>query len=271
MGRLGCRRGGLFSVDTHHGNAFGLDGYHASTYGDSFADVYDDWYTDLDDSDFVGFVASVLPGGAASILELGVGTGRLLARLRELRRASDRLVGIDSSDKMLDIARRRFAGADDVVLHTGDFSTTVPDGPHDMVFIGYNTLFNLPDESSVASCFRAVAGQLARDGSMCIDAVAPVATQGGDDVSVRTMTTGEVVLSISRHDVEGQRITGQFVQFTHEGKTSLRPWVVRYFTPPQLDEIADRSGLRLIERFADGNRTTHTADSPRHISRYGPK
>lgn len=252
-------------------HAFGMDGYGAATYGDSFADVYDDWYADLDDADFVTSLATVLPDGPASILELGVGTGRLLARLIELRgTVNDRVVGVDSSDRMLEVARRKLSGTQ-VELVLGDFSTDLPDGPFDLVFVGYNTLFNLPDENAVESCFASVAQHLAPGGSLCIDAVAPVSSQGGDDVSVRTMTSGEVVLSITRHDIDDQRITGQFVQFTHGERVTLRPWVVRYFTPVQMDSIADRAGLTLIERHADGSGTTYTSQSPRHISRYGPK
>lgn len=255
----------------HDTNAFGMDGYDASSYGDAFADVYDDWYTDLDDSDFIGFMTDVLPEGPASILELGVGTGRLMERLIRSRGGiADRVIGVDSSDKMLDVARRRLATSGASLVH-GDFSISIPRGPHDLVFVGYNTLFNLPDESAVSSCFTTVAAHLAPGGSFCIDAVSPVSVDGGDDVTVRTMTSGEVVLAITRHDIGDQRITGQFVQFTDGERVRLRPWVVRYFTPTQLDDIADRTGLRLIERHADGHGAPYTPESPRHISRYGRK
>jgi hypothetical protein len=54
---------------------YGIPGYDAATYGESFADVYDDWYSDLDDNDFIRYVASQLPDRPATVLELGVGTG----------------------------------------------------------------------------------------------------------------------------------------------------------------------------------------------------
>ena len=54
-----------------------VDGYTSATYGDAFADVYDDWYGDLADRDAtITTVAALTPAGGR-VLELGVGTGRL--------------------------------------------------------------------------------------------------------------------------------------------------------------------------------------------------
>ncbi|MEX2626437.1 MAG: hypothetical protein WD225_06110, partial [Ilumatobacteraceae bacterium] len=66
-----------------------MQGYGPASYGDGFADVYDDWYADV--SDVAATVACITelagppgagpadagPPGAGSVLELGVGTGRL--------------------------------------------------------------------------------------------------------------------------------------------------------------------------------------------------
>ena len=50
--------------------------YLCSTYGDSFADVYDDWYQQVTDVDgTANFIAGLSDG--LEVLELGVGTGRL--------------------------------------------------------------------------------------------------------------------------------------------------------------------------------------------------
>ena len=70
-----------------------------STYGDSFADVYDDWYADVSDIDAtVAAVARLADGGA--VLELGVGTGRLALPLAA---TGTPVVGIDASQAMLDL------------------------------------------------------------------------------------------------------------------------------------------------------------------------
>lgn len=249
-------------------NPFGMAGYGASTYGDSFADVYDDWYSDLDDADFVEGLAYALPETPMRILELGVGTGRLISQLLALRpEANDTIVGVDSSAPMLDAASAR-SFPDHVSLVLCDFSTSLPEGRFDLIFVGYNTLFNLPDENAMLSCFALVADHLSPGGVFAIDVVSPLADQPGDHVSVRTMATREVVLAISTHDATSQRITGQFVQFTDGATARLRPWSVRYFTPTQLDALAIEAGLALVTRHADGKGAEYTPDSFRHVSRY---
>ncbi|CAB4620052.1 unannotated protein [freshwater metagenome] len=249
-------------------NPFGIAGYDATTYGESFADVYDEWYADLDDQDFIASVAASLPARDTRILELGVGTGRLVRALRELRtNYNDTIIGVDTSEAMLSIARKADLGTATELL-TMDFSKALPDGPFDAIFVGYNTLFNLPNKEAIAECMRLVASRLALNAHFHVDVVHPVPADHSDHMRIRTMTTGEVVLSISRHDEAEQRITGQFVQFTNGQQTRLRPYSVRYVNPEQLDDIALSAGLTLVTRHADGNGTPISPDSHRHVSRY---
>ena len=250
---------------------FGIAGYTETTYGDSFADVYDDWYADLNDADFMVGVVATLPTHNARILELGVGTGRLITQLLEQRsQFTDTIVGIDSSEAMLSVARGR-SFPSHVELVCADFSRTLPDGPFDAIFVGYNTLFNLPDTDALLSCLSLVSQRLSPTGIFHVDAVMPMPDEVGDNVTVRTMTTNEVVLSISSHNADDQRIIGQFVQFMHGGQTRLRPWSVRYWTPQQLDTHASTHGLTLLSRHGDGSGAQFTNSSPRHVSRYQRK
>jgi ubiquinone/menaquinone biosynthesis C-methylase UbiE len=251
-------------------NPYGVDGYDASTYGDSFAAVYDQWYSDLDDADFLESIVSSLPPQSVRVLELGVGTGRLVAQWLSLRPTSnDTIIGIDSSEAMLKIAHQKNFPAS-VSFMQGDFSEQLPTGPFDVVFIGYNTLFNVPDESALQTCIGHVARVLAPSGSLFIDAVIPNSKEASTHESMQTMATGEEVLATSHHDPISQRITGTFTHLGHEHASQVRSFAVRYFTPSQLDAIAEQSGLALFSRYADGRHTAFTSDSHRHISRYSP-
>jgi len=247
---------------------YGIPGYDAATYGESFADVYDDWYADLSDEDFIASVATALPTRPARILELGVGTGRLIRQLRALRNGyEDTIIGVDTSEAMLTIARSSNLGPTTTLLNM-DFSESLPDGPFDAVFVGYNTFFNLPTTDAMQQCMRLVASRLEQGAFFHIDVVHPRPSGESDHMRIRTMTTGEVVLSISRHDEDAQRIIGQFVQFTDGQQTRLRPYSVRYVNPQQLDDLAQSAGLQLVSRHADGNETPIAPDSDRHVSRY---
>lgn len=251
-------------------NPYGVDGYDASTYGDSFAAVYDQWYSDLDDADFLEFIVTSLPPQSVRVLELGVGTGRLVAQWLSLRSTSnDTIIGIDSSEAMLQIAQEKNFPNSVSFVH-GDFAEQLPIGPFDVVFIGYNTLFNVPDEAALQDCISTVAHVLAPSGSLYIDAVIPNSTEASTHESMQTMATGEEVLATSHHDPLSQRITGTFTHLGPEQGSQIRSFAIRYFTPPQLDAIAEQSGLSLFSRYADGRQTAFTSDSHRHISRYSP-
>ena len=239
-----------------------MRGYESSTYGDAFADVYDDWYRDLGDIDTaVAFLSGLAHGGSA--LELGVGTGRLAV---PLRRSVGSVTGIDSSQKMLD----RLASNDPdgrVVGVLGDMVDDLPVGPFDLVIAAYNTLFNLLTADRQVQCFRAVASQLASGGSFVVEAFVPQ-PHTGSQVSVRTVAADRVVLSASIHHAGDQRADGQFVEFTEAGGVRLFPWSIRWTEPEQLDDMAIRGGLELHERWADYDRSTFDSASARHVSVY---
>lgn len=249
-------------------NAYGIKGYTAATYGDSFADVYDDWYSDLDDHDFVASIVRDLPPQPVRILELGVGTGRLVQQLIDLRLGiTDSIVGVDSSQAMLDKAsQRNFSQS--VSLGVADFAQSLPSGTFDVIFIGYNTLFNLPDEFAVRACMQLVAERLSESGHFYFDVVRPVGNNTEVHRRIRTASADELVLSVSQHHPTAQRITGQFIQFVRSNGVRIRPYSVKYFSPDQLDEMAHDCGLRLVARTEDGDGTLFTVDSPRHISKY---
>lgn len=239
-----------------------------SAYGDAFADVYDAWYSDLADDDFVTALAAKLPNKPARILELGVGTGRLLRKLVDIRAPHcDALVGVDASEKMLDLAR--VAGVDSFAqLECQDFSQELPSGPFDAIFVGYNTLFNLPSKEAIQSCLSLVANRLATTGFFLCDLVIPRGDDYEEFSEERRAPNGDRVTSSSRHDPRAQHIAGEFVHTTLNGQVITRPWSVHYVTPPQLDELAVIAGLALHQRTADGNGTPFTDDSSRHISTY---
>ena len=53
-----------------------MEDYHPRTYGEAFADVYDEWYADVTDTAACVAAVARLAGGGP-VLEMGAGTGRL--------------------------------------------------------------------------------------------------------------------------------------------------------------------------------------------------
>ena len=244
-----------------------MDGYGRSTYGDAFADVYDEWYQHVSDVDAtVAFVSDCTArSDDRHVLELGVGTGRLAIPLAE---AGLDVTGVDSSAMMLD----RLATNDpDALVERvcGDMVDDLPPGPFGVVLVAYNTLFNLESAERQADLFAAVAARLAPRGRFVVEAFVPddPAPQGSS-VAIRTLTANRVVLLATVHDAATQRADGQFIEFSETGGVRLRPWSIRYASPEELDAMAGAAGLALLERFEDVHRVPFVGESPRHLSVY---
>ena len=261
----------MIEVDERHRTnaTFGrVEGYSASSYGDAFADVYDDWYHGV--SDVAATVAELLElAGNGPVLELGVGTGRLAMPLAEA--GADRglrVVGVDASTAMLErLAARDPVGRVDAIH--GDMIDDLPTGPFSLVFVAYNTLFNLTAPGAHAACFEAVAARLLPGGRFVVEAFVPWdPPRRGDDISVRTLTADRVVLSISVHHPDDRTAEGQFVELSEADGVRLRPWSIRYATPTELDRIAADAGLELEHRWEGFGGMAFTEASERHVSIY---
>ena len=242
-----------------------MDGYTDSTYGDAFADVYDEWYAGISDVattiDLLVEIAGAVP--SSPVLELGVGTGRLAIPLAAKGLT---VVGLDSSSAML----AKLAANDDtgsVTACRGDMVDDQPAGPFGLVFVAYNTFFNLLTESRQQDCFRAVADRLLPGGAFVIEAFVPE-PQPGSSVAVRSMTMDSVVLSVSTHDETTQTAQGHYISISESGGVRMRPWAIRYASVAELDAMAAASGFRLDSRWENADRTSFTTDSPRHVSVY---
>lgn len=240
-----------------------MDGYRRDTYGESFADVYDEWYAGITDAEGTADVVAAWAGPGGRVLELAVGTGRLA--LPMAARGLD-VHGIDASPSMLEQLRVHDTDAA-VTAVLGDMVDDLPDGPFDVVLIAYNSLFNLESAARQQACFAAVAARLAPGGRFAVEAFVPDEREG-PVVAVRSMTASEVVLSISQHDPAAQRAYGQFVQFVDGDRVRLRPWSIRYATPDELDAMAAASGLVRTERWEDFERHPFEVDSPQHVTVY---
>ena len=247
-------------------------------YGDAFADVYDDWYGELFDTDAAVDALAAL-AGPGPVLELGVGTGRLAIPLAARGLT---VIGVDGSAAMLDRMADKPGGdrvhplcADMAALFDDEGSPPTgvrlgPDaeGSFRLVFAAYNTFFNLDSEPAQRRCLAQCARLLAPGGGLAIEAFVPT---DGDvartSLDVRSVSVDGVVLTATEHEPAAQLITGQHVQISEAG-IRLRPWSVRYLTPEQLDLLAADAGLARAERWGgwDGRPFDDGCDT--HVSVY---
>jgi SAM-dependent methyltransferase len=247
-----------------------VTGWDPATYGERFAPVYDNWYGNAPDTDAavetLASLASV--SGGRRILELGVGTGRLALPLAA--RGFD-VHGIDASRSMVERLRAK-PGGDGVTVTVADFATVPVDGAFDLVFVAYNTLFNLPTPEAQRSCLAAVADRLVPDGRFVVEAFVPDPARHEREmgVEVRGVELDRVLLHVFRHEPADRTIVNQTVVLAHGQPAAIYPARLRYASPEELDAMAADAGLVLRQRWAGWDRQPYLADaSPIHVSMYG--
>ena len=243
-----------------------MEGYDASTYGERFADVYDEWYGDVTDVAATVAVLTSLAGGGP-VLELGVGTGRLAIPLVE---GGLEVHGIDASPAMLERLRAK-PGGGAVHATVGDFADAGPAHPDGfaLAFVAFNTLFNLATAEAQQRCFTNVAGRLRPGGAFVVEAFVPDpdAAPAGAGLTTRSIGVDHVELQATLADLGAQTISGSTVTITASGIT-LRPWHIRWATPDQLDGMAATAGLERATRWSGWDQADHVPDDTRHVTVY---
>ncbi len=244
--------------------------YSHNEYGDIFADVYDDWYHDLDDIDAcVSALIELAERG--TVLELGVGTGRIAVPLA-IRGADAGIdvVGIDSSPLMLEQLLAKAPPSAPIWAVLGHMVRDMPSGPFALILIAYNTLFNLLSAGEQRECLGAAAMRLAPGGHIVVDCFVPNNELPNYIEPFQQRTTPEgVVLSEATVDTAQQRIDGVFTEVRNDGSKTTRNWQVRYSGIEEIDAMADAAGLKCEQRWSDYEQHPFTKSSSRHISVYG--
>jgi SAM-dependent methyltransferase len=212
----------------------------------------------------VEFLSGLATGGPA--LELAIGSGRVALPLAERGIAVD---GIEASPEMVDLLRAK-PGGDRIPVVIGDLADVAVPGPYPLVYLVFNTLFNLTGAGRQEDCFRNVAKVLAPGGAFVIEAFVPDPAAFDRDeqqVQVRSVTEESVTVRLHRYDRAAQTFLRQTITFT-DGGVQLRPFGMHYRWPGQIDELATAAGLRLDARYATWQRAPFGPESTDHISVY---
>ena len=235
-------------------------------YGESFADVYDDWYGDVTDAAATArFVAARHRWGP--VLELGVGTGRVGAAP-----AGSGLLG----------DRPRCLGSDAGGLRRPGEGPTRDSGS------------GRPGDAAVSACVRCGTARVQHvvqppvrrppTGALRPGGAAAHERRGAGgrnherrrvDRRPHPFPRGQSLPSRRRDDggdcarSDAQTITGQHLDL-RSGGARARPWLLRWSTVSQLDSFAADAGLRLAERYASWDGATFSAASSAAVSVYRP-
>ena len=242
--------------------------YSDNPYGDNFADIYDEWYRDLDNIDeVVALVLSLAENG--SVYELGIGTGRLALPIALAGESSGvRVSGIDSSQAMLDqlTAKPR---AELITATLGHMVRDMAPGPFSVVLLAYNTLFNLLSAQEQQQCLIRCAESLAPGGHIIVDCFipSPDMPEHSGPTPHRSSSRGYITSEVHVNKAD-QSIDGVFIEVVDE-QAVRREWKVRYASTQEIDTMASTAGLQLEQRWETYSKDPFTEHSRRHISVYG--
>jgi SAM-dependent methyltransferase len=128
---------------------------------DGFARIYDAWSADMTED--VDFYVELAREAEGPVVELAVGTGRVAIPIAE--RTGKRVIGIDSSPAMLDVARERAAAAGvELDLQLGDMRDFMATEPAALVICPFRALLHLPTWRDRRTVFERVAAALGPGG-----------------------------------------------------------------------------------------------------------
>jgi SAM-dependent methyltransferase len=144
-------------------------GHRRLSWDDAFANRYAQWSARMTAD--VPFYVELARGADGPVVELAIGNGRVAIPVAQA--TGQRVIGIDSSPAMLDLARAAAAEARvDLDLREGDMRDLVLEAPAALIYCPYRALLHLPTWADRRQVFERVAASLQPGGRFAWNAFA---------------------------------------------------------------------------------------------------
>jgi len=242
----------------------GASGYEGF-FGDDVASSYDAGAVEMFDPAVVDPVLDVLArlAGTGRALELAIGTGRIALPLAA---RGVPVAGIDDSEAMVAHLRAK-PGGEEIEVAIGDFATTRVPGEFALVYVVFNTIFNLVTQDAQVACFENAARHLAEGGRFVLETHVPELQRLPPGQTVIPFRADPGGLSFDVYDVVTQRFSSQHFHFSGQGVRAT-PVELRYAWPAELDLMARIAGLSLEGRSGGWRGEPFTGLCRSHVSVY---
>ena len=243
-----------------------MEGYGRKTFGELNAERYDTLYEDsmaLETRDSVDRLAELARGGR--VLELAIGTGRVAIPLAA-RGLS--VHGIEASEAMVAQLREK-PGGSAIPVVIGDMADARVEGTFDLIYLVFNTIFNLTTQEAQVRCFHNAARHLSAEGVFVVETVVPDLTGfvDGQRMKASWARMDSARFEVAMHDPVSQTVQFQRIVMSETG-TRMCPHFMRYAWPSELDLMAQLAGLECRDRWAWWDCSPFTADSKSHVTVY---
>ena len=212
------------------------------------------------------------------MLELGCGTGRVLI---PTARAGASITGLDLSELMLDVCRRKLAAelpdvrARAVLVH-GDMTSFSRETKFALITVPFRAFQHLISVEQQLACLACVRDHLTEDGTLALDVFRPsirLLVAGPEEEPVEDcpespLPDGRTVRRTNRRtavDLWNQQIQVEFEYYLKDTAGSIEhfreSFPMRYFFRYELEHLLARAGMRVIERYGGFDRSAMTGDS----------
>jgi SAM-dependent methyltransferase len=209
---------------------------------DAIAELYDPWSRSVVED--VSFYVEEAQGAGGTIVELGVGTGRIA-----IPTASEgiRVIGVDSSPGMLEVCRQHaeLAGVADLLdLRLGDLRDPPVTERVRLVTCPFRAFLHLMTDEERLSALRAARGLLEPGGRLVFDVFAP----GRDDIEEthgRWIEREPGIWERADWDEAAQTLTLSVRDDDGDGSTMTLAWV----QPERWRQLLGEAGLQLVALY----------------------
>jgi SAM-dependent methyltransferase len=208
----------------------------ASPY-DSIARLYDPWSASVTED--VEFYVEEARAAGGPVVELACGTGRIAV---PIAKAGIRLIGVDGSAAMLEVAREygRDEGVDALLdLRHGDLREPPVGERVALVLIPFRSLLHMTTEADRLRALAAARELLLPGGKLVFDVFAP-SREDVEDTHGRWLEREPGIFERADWD-EGERTLTLSVRRGEEASTMLLAWL----SPPEWRQLLDHAGFDL--------------------------
>ena len=246
-----------------------LTGYEPARYGEVVGENYDSLYPGVDsetDSAVARLADLARSRKQCSVLEFGIGTGRLALPLHKL---GVRVAGIDGSERMVSQLRAKPSGPE-IEVAIGDYRhTRFGDEAFSVVVLAFNGIFDPRGVEAQLDIFRNAACHLAPGGFFVIESWVMTDEQRNGSWSVMPRYVGDqhVELQLARFDLARNSIERTLVHLRPRGLEFVTV-TDTYASPGELDIMAQVTGLRRVARYSRWDGSEFSISSTNHVTVY---
>jgi cyclopropane fatty-acyl-phospholipid synthase-like methyltransferase len=203
--------------------------------------------------------------GGQSVLELGIGTGRVAL---PLAMKGLHVSGIDCSEKMLNQLRKK-NGADRISIISGNFADVPVEGRFDLIYVVGWSFSYLLTQSQQIRCFRNVGQKLTERGKFVIETIAPTEWMLRK-AGFTSFVSDTLIMHGAAVDLAQQLVKLRYLRVgTEDVKTYSER--IRFIWPSEFDLLAEIAGLQLDALWSNWSRDPFPSESGMQILVYGPK